>query len=118
MKINEIADKTGLSTHTIRYYEKEGLLDYRHVTRNLNTYREYNNDALERLNLIKKFQGIDCSLDEIKRILHDKENNTRSDDEVAGWIRDKINDVNLKKQEYDQMLLTLNRMLKYRTHQK
>ena len=115
MKINELASKTELSTHTIRFYEKEGLLDERHVIRTTNNYREYNDDALERLKLIKKFQGIDCSLTEIKRILHDKENNLSSDKDVAKWIQHKIKDVEVKKREYDQMLLTLGKMLKYRT---
>ena len=26
-KISEIADKTGLSTHTLRFYEKNGLIE-------------------------------------------------------------------------------------------
>ncbi|KFN09629.1 MerR family DNA-binding transcriptional regulator [Paenibacillus macerans] len=31
MRIQELADKMGLTIHTIRFYEKEGLLDARHV---------------------------------------------------------------------------------------
>ncbi len=57
MKIQELAQKTGLSVHTIRFYEKQGLLDGRHVRRENNNYRDYSDEAIERLNLVKKFQG-------------------------------------------------------------
>ena len=33
MFISELAQKTGLTSHTIRFYEEEGLLDTRHVRR-------------------------------------------------------------------------------------
>jgi len=58
MKIQELAKKTGLTAHTIRFYEKEGLLDSRHVRRDENNYRNYSDKVIERLKLIKKFQGV------------------------------------------------------------
>lgn len=57
MKIKELAEKMGLTVYTIRFYEKEGLLDSRHVQREENNYRNYSEAAMERLNLIKKFLG-------------------------------------------------------------
>lgn len=114
MKIQALADRMGLSIHTIRYYEKEGLLDERHVTRERNNYRQYTEAALERLKLIKKFQSIGCSLNELKDVLRDHDANTLSNEEIIAWIRGKINEIEAKKQEYDQMLGTLNWMLEYR----
>ncbi|MBB3110874.1 DNA-binding transcriptional MerR regulator [Paenibacillus phyllosphaerae] len=113
MKIQELADKTGLSIHTIRYYEKEGLLDTRHVQRDNNNYRNYSDAALERMKLIKKFQGIGCSLMELKDILKDHDTNTRSNQQVIEWISSKIDEIERKKEEYDHMLATLNLMLEY-----
>ncbi|WP_231575312.1 MerR family DNA-binding transcriptional regulator [Paenibacillus sp. FSL P4-0081] len=46
MKIQELADKMGLTIHTIRFYEKEGLLDERHVRRESNNYRNYSEEAV------------------------------------------------------------------------
>lgn len=66
MKIQELAKKMDLTVYTIRYYEKEGLLDNRHVQREENNYRNYSEVAMERLKLIKKFQGVGCSLAELK----------------------------------------------------
>jgi DNA-binding transcriptional MerR regulator len=114
MKIQELANKTGLTAHTIRFYEKEGLLDGRHVRREGNNYRNYSDEALERLKLIKKFQGIGCSLAELKEILRGQDGHARTNLQVIEWIRQKISEIEWKKQEYDQMLVTLNRMLDYR----
>lgn len=114
MKIQELAKKTGLTVYTIRFYEKEGLFDSRHVMREKNNYRNYSDEAIERLKLIRKFQGVDCSLNEIKEILQDKDTNTYSNQQVMEWIRHKIDEIERKKNEYDQILGTLNWMLEYR----
>lgn len=114
MKIQELAKKTGLTVYTIRFYEKEGLLDSRHVQRDENNYRNYSEVAIERLKLIKKFQGVGCSLAELKEILKDHDENTRTNEQVIEWICQKITEIEGKKNEYDQMLDTLNWMLEYR----
>jgi MerR family transcriptional regulator, copper efflux regulator len=115
MKVHELAEKSGLTAHTIRFYEKEGLLDSRHVRRDANNYRNYTETAIERLGFIKKFQGIGCSIAELKEVLHDKDVHARTNREVISWIRQKIAEVERKKEENDLILATLNRMLEYRT---
>lgn len=114
MKIQELAKKTGLSVYTIRYYEKEGLLDSRHVVRENNNYRNYSDEAIERLKFVKKFQGVDCSLTEIREFLQDKDTNTLTNQQVIERIYQKIRDIERKKDEYDQILDTLNWMLEYK----
>lgn len=115
MKIQELARKTGLSVHTIRFYEKQGLLDSRHVMRESNNYRNYTDEAINRLNFVKKFQGVGCSLVEIKDILQGKDNHAVSNQQVIDWLHNKISEMERKKSEYDQILDTLNWMLEYRT---
>ncbi|MBP1967560.1 MerR family transcriptional regulator [Paenibacillus aceris] len=115
MKIQELADKMGLTIHTIRFYEKEGLLDDRHVRRESNNYRNYSEEAIERLKLIKKFQSIGCSLVELKEVLQDHDANAQTNLQIIDWIRGKKKEIESKKEEYDQMLDTLNKMLEYRT---
>lgn len=114
MKINELAEKTGLTVYTIRFYEKERLLDSRHVRREENNYRNYSDEAIERLKFIKKLQGIDCTLSELKEILQDHDVNRYTDLQRIEWIRQKIREVERKKDELDQILDTLNGMLAYR----
>jgi MerR family transcriptional regulator, copper efflux regulator len=114
MKIKELAEKTGLTAYTIRFYEKEGLLDSRHFWREENNYRNYSDEAIERLKLIKKFQGVGCSLAELKEILQDRDENTRTNQQVIEWIYQKISEIERKRDEYEQILSTLNWMLEYR----
>ncbi|HLV98078.1 MAG TPA: MerR family transcriptional regulator [Ktedonobacterales bacterium] len=114
MRIHELAEQTGLTIHTIRFYEKEGLLDSRHVQREENNYRTYSDEVIERLKLIKKFQGLGCSLAELKDVLQAQDTHSRTEQQVIEWIRQKIEEIERKKAEYDQMLETLHWMLEYR----
>ena len=49
--IQDVSNKTGLSTHTLRYYEKEGLIS--DVERSQGGFRQYTDEDLERLGLIR-----------------------------------------------------------------
>ncbi len=114
MKIRELAEKSALSIHTIRFYEKEGLLDHRHVLREENNYRRYSDEATERLLLIKKLQRVGCSLAELKDILQEHDTHALTDLEIVEWILQKIKDTKQKKEELDQILGMLHWMLDYR----
>jgi DNA-binding transcriptional MerR regulator len=67
MRIGELAHKTGVSTKTIRYYEDIGLLAP--PEREPNGYRDYGEDALERLRFIRDAQATGLTLTEIASIL-------------------------------------------------
>jgi DNA-binding transcriptional MerR regulator len=66
MKIGELAQRTGIPASTIRYYEKEGLLPK--AQRGINGYRVYQDNALERLDLIQLGQNLGLSLDAIRTV--------------------------------------------------
>ena len=57
MKVQELAEKSGLTAHTIRFYEKEGLLDSRHVRRDANNYRNYTEEPSNVLDLSRSFRA-------------------------------------------------------------
>ena len=61
MKTNEIEIKTGLSKQTILYYEKEGLIN---PERNENGYRNYSDENLQQLMLIKLLRSMNVSIDD------------------------------------------------------
>lgn len=67
MKIGELAERSGVPASTIRYYEKEGLLPK--AQRGANGYRDYQDGALERLDLIQLGQNLGFSLDTIRTIV-------------------------------------------------
>lgn len=66
MKAKEAEQLTGLSKQTLIWYEKEGLI---HPERKENRYREYSDQDIKTLLLIKLLRGMDVSIDDIRQIL-------------------------------------------------
>lgn len=65
--IQEVSKKTGLTAHTLRYYEKEGLLSG--VGRSQGGFRQYTDEDLERLGLICCLKNTGMSIQEIARFV-------------------------------------------------
>ena len=65
--IKEVCEKTGLSEHTLRYYEKEGLLPG--ISRSTGGNRRYEDEDLERLELIICLKHTGMSLHEISHFV-------------------------------------------------
>ena len=65
MLISELVDKSGLSKDTIRFYEKVGLIRLERVSRRGNNYKEYSEQVLEKLLLIRRLKDMGFSLNEI-----------------------------------------------------
>ena len=68
--IGKVAKEAHVSTDTVRYYEKEGLLVP--ATKGNNGYRLYNEEAIRRLNFIKHAQECGLSLADIRGLLEIK----------------------------------------------
>jgi len=64
----EITEKLNISKHTLRYYEKEGLLT--EITRDKNGNREYSDLNLETLLLILCMRSTGMSIQYIKNYVH------------------------------------------------
>ncbi len=65
--IQEVCRKTGLSAHTLRYYEKEGLLTG--IGRSMGGFRQYTDEDLEWLGLIRCLKNTGMPLKEIARFV-------------------------------------------------
>ena len=65
MRISELAARAQITPDTIRFYEKMGLLDETHFTRLANNYRDYNESACTRLELIRHGQAAGFRLSEM-----------------------------------------------------
>jgi DNA-binding transcriptional MerR regulator len=60
MRIGELARRAGVDAQTIRYYEREGLLDA--PARTAAGYRAYGPQHLERLNFVRHCRSLDMPL--------------------------------------------------------
>lgn len=67
IRIGVLAEKTGATVETIRYYEKEGLLP--EPFRSQSNYRLYNDSHVERLNFILRCRTLDMTLEEVRTLL-------------------------------------------------
>ena len=65
--IQDVSEKTGLSAHTLRYYEKEKLISG--VARSQGGFRQYSDEDLESLGLICCLKNTGMSLQEIARFV-------------------------------------------------
>lgn len=65
--IKDVSKITGLTDHTIRYYEKIGLLPY--VTRNKNGVREFTEDDVFWIDIIKCLKNTGMPINHIKSIV-------------------------------------------------
>ncbi|MDF1723853.1 MAG: MerR family transcriptional regulator [Alcanivorax sp.] len=67
MQIAELEQRTGVNRHTLRYYEKAGLLQ--EVGRRGNNYRDYPEKAVERVAMVRQLKALGFSLREIREVL-------------------------------------------------
>ncbi len=67
MKIGQVAQQSGVSVDTVRFYERVGVLP--EPARRPSGYREYEHDAVERIRLTRELQDLGLSLDEIVKAL-------------------------------------------------
>lgn len=65
--IGQAAQKTGLTTYTLRYYEKLGLLPFVH--KNLSGLRVFSDEDIIWLELIECLKGVGMSLKDIKQYI-------------------------------------------------
>ncbi len=66
MRIGVVAERTGASVPTIRYYEEIGLL--RHAARR-GGQRDYDNEDLRRVAFIRRCRNFDFSIEQIRVLL-------------------------------------------------
>jgi Cd(II)/Pb(II)-responsive transcriptional regulator len=109
MRIGELARNAGVDVQTIRYYEREGLLEA--PGRTSSGYRAYGPQHLERLNFVRHCRSLDMPLAEIKRLIELSSNRSISCDEVNALVRAHLARVQAKRkslEELERQLAALN----------
>jgi MerR family copper efflux transcriptional regulator len=67
MQIGQVAERTGLSLRTIRFYEENGLVIP--TARSEGGFRLYSEDDVARLEVIKRMKPLGFSLEEMQELL-------------------------------------------------
>lgn len=66
--IQQVAEETGLTSYTLRYYEDIGLLDP--IARAANGHRRYSQTDLNRIMMLVKLRKTNMSLDDMKYFIN------------------------------------------------
>ncbi|WP_049560747.1 MerR family transcriptional regulator [Nonomuraea sp. SBT364] len=63
MRIGELAERTGVSTRSLRYYEQQGLLSARRAA---NGYRDYSEDDVKLVSEIRMLLSVGLTLEDTR----------------------------------------------------
>lgn len=97
LKIGEVAKQSGIGIEALRFYERSGLLG--RPSRTESGYRLYDAGVLQRLDFIKRSQTLGFTLNEIKRIIEDKEAGKSPCHEVREIVRRRLDELDERLRE-------------------
>ena len=104
MLINALSKRTGVTIHTLRYYENFGLFkgvsDEKVRT---NNYKDYDDSLVEKIELIKEAKEIGFTLSEIKELLDSWYHKRFSAEKKIEIITTKVNEIDSKIQQLKQV---------------
>ncbi len=91
MKIGELAQRSGCKVETVRFYEREGLLEA--PERNDNGYRNYSDYHLVQLNFIRHCRLLEMGLPDVRILRSLQSKSELACDEINHLIDGKIEHV-------------------------
>jgi len=104
MLINELAKRTGITAHTIRFYEKSGLIKgKRDENIKSNNYFHYDEETVEKLELIIDAKAIGYTINEISELIDAWYSNKFSKDEKLAFLDEKLVSLDKKIKDLKEM---------------
>jgi DNA-binding transcriptional MerR regulator len=110
VRAGELAREAGVSTDTLRHYERKGVLQ--RPRRSANGYREYPPDALARVLLVRRALAFGFTLDELARVLRARASGSAPCREVRALAAAKLSDVEARLRELTALRDELRATLK------
>ena len=103
LTVGQVARRAGVGVETVRFYEREGLLE--RPSRRPSGYRQYGEGAVARLRFIRRAKELGFTLREIIELLSLRVDPATTCADVKGRVAAKIADI-------DSRIATLRRMRK------
>ncbi len=104
MLINELSKKTGVSAHTIRFYEKSGLIEGKQdESVKSNNYLHYDDVTIEKLEFISDAKSVGFTIKEIGQIIDAWYNKKYSKKQKLEILEDKLTSLEQKMKEIKAM---------------
>jgi MerR family copper efflux transcriptional regulator len=108
MNIGTAAERSGLPSKTIRYYEDIGLI---RPERAANGYRDYSMPDVHKLAFLHRARSLGFSIDECRQLLALYEDKTRASADVKSMAQRKIAEIDRKMDELQQLRRTLGHLV-------
>ena len=99
--IGTLSDLTGVTTETIRYYERKGLIP--HPPRTPSGHRSYSSEHLKRLTFVRRSRQLGFSLQEIRGLLDTVYGGSYTCDEIRARTITHVRDVQQRIAELRRM---------------
>jgi MerR family transcriptional regulator, copper efflux regulator len=91
LRIGEVAKQAGVGVETVRFYEREGLLD--EPDRRASGYRQYDEEAVAVLRFIRRAKELGFTLKEIKSLLNLRLDTSATRADVREQASEKVADI-------------------------
>jgi len=105
MNIGEVAEKSGVSAKTIRYYEDVGLIPP--ARRTASGYRDYEDRDLATLRFVQRARSLGFSVKDVGALLALWHDSARASAEVKALAADHVSEIDRKLAELKSMRRTL-----------
>ena len=105
MRIGEVAQASGTTTKTLRYYEEVGLLPA--ADRTPAGYRDYGPDVLDRLDFIRRGQAAGLTLAQIGQVLGIRDRGQAPCQHVTDLLDTRLEVIDRQLAELEQLRTTI-----------
>ena len=105
-RIGDLAQATGVTVDTLRYYEREGLLPP--AERTAGGFRCYSQETAQRMRFIKQARELGLSLQEIRQLVHPENGRCAA---VRQVLADRLSDVDRRLRDLASFRKTLKTAL-------
>ena len=101
LTIGEVARRADLGVETVRFYERQGLLE--EPERRASGYRQYDEEAVTVLRFIRRAKGLGFTLKEIKSLLGLRLDASAKRADVRRQAKEKVADIEAKIADLQRM---------------
>jgi MerR family mercuric resistance operon transcriptional regulator len=101
LSIGNVAKQTGVGVETIRFYERQGLIDK--PPRRASGYRQYSKEVVDQICFIRRAKNLGFSLKEIHELLNLRIEPNATSAKVRSRAIDKIEEISAKISSLQQM---------------
>src|SRR5258708_23558192 len=109
MRIGELAAAAGVSPDTVRHYERTGLLPP--AARSANGYREFPEETLERLRVVRAALAVGFTIEDLARVLRERQRGGAPCREVRALAAGKLAEIMRQQRELRELRRTLTALI-------